>query len=120
MRLTTQLRAEVDATRMRVEFLTCDVLLPLGIQCSRQSPALNEVLVSPEHKQIFDSVMQELSIYKVRLENILCETDMKEQDHFGSLCHINYVGIPFHKEIIRKDNLWSFTCICELVPRMNN
>ena len=39
-----------------------------------------EALLS-EYGEEYDAMMQELSIYKVRIENILCETDIKEQDH---------------------------------------
>ena len=37
--------------------------------------------ISSEDKDIFRSIMEELNPYKVRLENILCETDIKEQGH---------------------------------------
>ena len=84
MRLTTQLRAEVEATRMRVVLLTRDVL-HLGLECQRRDPELTDVIVYPEYKQKFDAIIEELNIYKVRLENILCETDLKEQDHLPML-----------------------------------
>ena len=37
--------------------------------------------ISGEDKEKFHAFYEELNSYKVRLENILCETDKKEQDH---------------------------------------
>ena len=37
--------------------------------------------ISDEYGEEYEDVIQELSIYKVKMENILCKTDIKEQDH---------------------------------------
>ena len=36
--------------------------------------------ISFEHKEVIDASIQELTTCKIRLENLLCETDMKVQD----------------------------------------
>ena len=37
--------------------------------------------ITLETKEFFDASIRELTTYKVRLENLLCETDKKEQAH---------------------------------------
>ena len=34
-----------------------------------------------DYGEQYEDIIQELSIYKVKMENILCKTDIKEQDH---------------------------------------
>lgn len=34
-----------------------------------------------EYREQFEDIIQEVSNYKVKMENILCKTDIKEQDH---------------------------------------
>ena len=53
--------------------------LPIATNSLRLGGGM-EALLS-EYGEEYDAMMQELSIYKVRIENILCETDIKEQDH---------------------------------------
>ena len=36
--------------------------------------------ISSEHKEVIDASIQELTTCKIRLENLLCETDIKVQD----------------------------------------
>jgi len=70
MQLTAQMKAEIETMRiiLRVQHIV--------------SPMISiHKAISLEIKEIFDSSIQESSTYKVRLENLLCETDIKEQDH---------------------------------------
>ena len=37
--------------------------------------------LSADYGEEYEDIIQELSIYKEKMENILCKTDIKEQDH---------------------------------------
>ena len=65
--LTTQMRDELETIRLRFvritqEFSDFERLSRTSIDCRGKA----------------DSIINELNTYKVRLENILCETDHKE------------------------------------------
>ena len=63
MRLTTQMRAEMETIGTRLDQIRAQELSHLK-GCST----------------LADSIINELFTYKVGLENFLCETDNKEQD----------------------------------------
>ena len=73
MRLTTQMIAEIENIRNRVDhinqFIEEEILEP-----EDDIAVLNVIQTNP-------GFIAELKPYKVRLENILCETDIKEQVH---------------------------------------
>ena len=71
MRLTTQMAAEIETIGIRVEHMFQEVF-PF---------ALGGRKITFETKELFDAIIQEVTTYKVRLENLLCETDKKEQAH---------------------------------------
>ena len=68
MQLTTQMQAEIEIIRKRLDHID-DILdndLPQALQES-------------------SGFISEMTTYKVRLENILCDTDIKEQVHSYSM-----------------------------------
>ena len=71
MQLTTQMTAEIGAIRTRGHYIIKKVYS--CIDDSRK--------ITFETKEFFDASIRELTTYKIRLENILCETDKKEQAH---------------------------------------
>ena len=71
MRLTTQMKAEIKTMHIRVDHILQKVY-----------PFLEDTRnITFETKEVLDASIQELTTYKVRLENLLCETDLKEQAH---------------------------------------
>ena len=69
MRLTTQMRAEIETIGTRFAQIRLQELSQFERFCSvRSSFGRGKI----------DSIINELNTYKVRLENILCETDNKE------------------------------------------
>ena len=71
MRLTTQMIAEFETIQKRADHISKKV-----------HPFLDGTRnITFETNDLFDSSIQELTTYKVRLENLLCETDKKEQAH---------------------------------------
>ena len=75
MQLTTQMQAEIETIRTRVDHIGDQVWIPLETEVGSSGEIL------PEYEEIAQEVIEELNPYKVRLENILCETDKKEQAH---------------------------------------
>ena len=69
MKLTTQMIAEIGTIELRYWHITQKV-----------HPLLQEKKTF-ETKEFIDASIQEMNTYKVRLENLLCETDIKEQAH---------------------------------------
>ena len=39
--------------------------------------------LSADYGEEYEDIIQELSNYKVKMENALCQTDIKEQDHIN-------------------------------------
>ena len=74
MKLTAQLRAEIEAIETRSVQMNMEFAINL-MEASRNRK------IDPENKEICRPIMEELNPFKVRLENILCETDIKEQDY---------------------------------------
>ena len=74
MRLTTQMQAVFETVQGRIDCIQREVTVSImkdferfgGVTC--QTGAKNETFY------------EELNTYKVKMENILCETDDKEQD----------------------------------------
>ena len=73
MQLTTQMHAEMGTIQTRVDHISIQVWIPLETEWMRRCK------MTDEDVNIINAVNAELNPYKVRLENILCETDMKEQ-----------------------------------------
>ena len=77
MRLTNQLKAELATIEDRISYIMGAVIMPISMDSLKLGS-------SPyQYGEQLDDVIQELSDFKVQLENILCETDIKEQDHTG-------------------------------------
>ena len=74
MKLSAHLLAELGTIETR-----CDQM-NMGFQ-NKKMEVLRKRGILSEDEEIFHSIMQELNPYKVRLENILCETDVKGQGH---------------------------------------
>ena len=74
-KLTAQLRAEMEAIEARLGQVKMEILTNLNVV------ARNQCIVYDENKEFCRLLMKEVNSYKVRLENILCETDIKEQGH---------------------------------------
>ena len=72
MRLTNQMKTEMDAMQIRVYQIVLKV-----------DPCLIDNVFERkdffEQKEIIDACIQEVTTYKVRLENLLSQTDIKEQ-----------------------------------------
>ena len=75
MQLSAQLRAEMEAIQARFDQLSMEY------NTNKKEILRKRFLLSSEDKEIFRSIMKELNPFKVRLENILCETDIKGQGH---------------------------------------
>ena len=79
MQLTDQMKAEIDGIKKYLD----------GMNPIRKS-IKNEMLISmkvltPKNLNYMAENKEYLGIFKVRLENLLCETDLKEQDHLSRL-----------------------------------
>ena len=73
MKLTTQMRAEIDTIQTQVVHLAHELrLIQWGHRHSVREK--NDPFVRTEFKE-------ELKTHKIRMENILCETDVKEPGH---------------------------------------
>ena len=89
MRLTTQMQVEVQTIDTRVYHITEQVLIPMEaeqMKLGASMPKTRDLFVKTQkhwskHRNIAHATITELNPYKVRLENILCETDVKEQAH---------------------------------------
>ena len=77
MKLTAQLRAEVNAIHARFEDLDNEVRTNATVMLT--TFRITSELVNDD--AIRRLIIGELNPYKIRLENILCETDIKEQGH---------------------------------------
>ena len=70
------MRAEVIRIQKRITSVSCECFGPIAAKYLNQN-----YVISSENRDELDAGIQELGIIKVRLENLLCETDIKEQDH---------------------------------------
>ena len=89
MRLSTQMLAEVQEIVTQVEHIREKILLNGGNEIIGVNELWNGSL-----EEIRDEIIQKLRTYKVRLENLLCETDHKEQVH---LHESHLFGIDYSK-----------------------
>ena len=64
------MKAEIGTIESRIRHITKKVY-PFLVQKNKTF----------ETKEFFDANIQEMTAYKVRLENLICETDIKEQAH---------------------------------------
>ena len=75
MQLTDQMLAEIGTIQTRVNHIAMEIVKPMLIEVALG----NEGIETRDRKS--RAMIAELNLYKVRLENILCETDVKEQAH---------------------------------------
>ena len=73
MKLTTQMRAEIDTTHTRVSQLAQEFWTTIR----RATESLGRI--SSKTGEDMAAIIEELKTHKVRIENILCETDIQEQ-----------------------------------------
>jgi len=69
------MRAEMETIRARVERIHKEFVVEL------QGEILMTKSISVPTKIVGNAIIEELNIYKIRLESILSETDIKKQDH---------------------------------------
>ena len=75
MRLTNELRTELGAIQTEVDRINYECFMPMVLEyktCRK---------ISASSKENIHQLNEKLNAYKVRLENIFCETDIKEQAH---------------------------------------
>ena len=75
MQLTDQMKAEIDGITKYVNEMR--PLLPV-----LRKKILKRMLTPDNQKYIIESTKQ-LSTDRIRLESLLCETDLKERDHLN-------------------------------------
>ena len=73
MQLTDQMKAEIGIISRYINGLD-------RARSSIRSEIMSGKLAATSKKYIIEKAKQ-LSTFKVRLENLLCETDLKERDH---------------------------------------
>ena len=73
MRLTVQMQAEIESIRTRFDLSSLQVWRPLSEGMKRRGGFL------AKDEDTANATIAELNPYKIRLENMLCETDIKEQ-----------------------------------------
>jgi len=80
MQLTTQMIAEAQTIETRVRKLIDEVWHPMEKEMSRAIATPEQATEAwAKANETAVTVIAELNPYKIRLENILCETDIKEQ-----------------------------------------
>ena len=80
MQLTTQMIAEAQTIETRVRNLIEEVWHPMEKELSRAIATPEQASESwAKAEDTAVAIIAELNPYKIRLENILCETDIKEQ-----------------------------------------
>ena len=84
MRLTTQMQAEIESIRTRFDLIDAQAWVPLTESMKRRRGFL------AKDKETAHATIAELNHYKIRLENMLCETDIKEQAR--SLMNLRFVN----------------------------
>ena len=72
MKLTTKIRTEIETIETRFHIIREEHVVPI----TKKVQILGGI--SYEDQKLIDSISEELTVYKVRLENILCQTDQKE------------------------------------------
>ena len=82
MRLTAQMQIELKTIQSRADHIYKQILYPMTIQINQLSDPTS---IPHEIIENTQTIFAELNGYKTRIENILCETDRKEQAHEDSL-----------------------------------
>ena len=95
MRLTTQMRAEFETIRTRIDHIMHEVF-PFTYGSRK---------VTNEAKELLDASIQKMTTYKVRLENLLCETDEKEQAYLLMIIHLMIPEFFINELVLRMNNL---------------
>ena len=112
MKLTTQMRAEIDTTHTRVSQLAQEFWMTIR----RATESLGRI--SSETGENMAAIIEELKTHKVRIENILCETDIQEQDHLSTTMADRWLRKRFFNELaLRKSNCPLSNCFSVLVKR---
>ena len=75
MKLTTKTRAEIETIETRFHIIREEHVVPI----TKKVQILGGI--SFEDQKLIDASSEELNAYKIRLENILCQTDQKEKDY---------------------------------------
>ena len=75
MQLTNQMLAEIEQIKTRVVLVVEKFFMPMQLEGSQPEPSIE---IINRNRRV---IIAELNPCKVRLENILCETDLKEQAH---------------------------------------
>ena len=101
MQLTNQMLAETESIETRVHRIAIEILKPMLFE-----EALGELGIETRNRKI-RAIIAELNPYKVRLENLLCETDIKEQAH----SHQNQVIRFSNFLVIRTSLISTLSCI---------
>ena len=78
MQLTTQMLAEIGSIQTRVYSIANEIIKPMSSAMIFEEPNKVEFEIRDRKSR---AIIAELNPYKVRLENILCETDRKERAH---------------------------------------
>ena len=81
MQLTNQMLAEIEHIQARVRHVYEKFVKPMEFEILQPEPSTE---IISRNRRI---IIAELNPCKVRLENILCETDRKEQAH----SHLNHL-----------------------------
>ena len=102
MRLTTQMQAEFESIRIRLYLIHDQVLIPLSERLTRR-----DYQVLAKDRDTVHPILEELNPYKIRLENILCETDIKEQ-----------ARSPVNLRIVKFLNFSKLNLVAELVNEL--
>ena len=86
MRLTAQMQSEIESIRTQIDLAFQQVWIPLTEELHRRG-----YQVLAKDKDTAHATIAELNPYKIRLENMLCETDIKEQARSS----MNFRIVPF-------------------------
>ena len=109
MKLTTQMRVEIDTTHARISQLAQEFWTTIR----RATESLGRI--SFETRGNMTAIIEELKTHKVRIENILCETDVKEQGHSSYTRTSSGFLERFYELALRKNNCLLSNCFSILV-----
>ena len=79
MQLTTEMRAEVLTFQKRVDQIL-KAVMPMSMEIAGK-------WIPSRNVESIRGFIAELDHFKVRLENIICETDIKEQAHLQTVIY---------------------------------
>ena len=95
MKLTTQMRVEIDTTHTRVSQLAQEFWTTIR----RATESLGRI--SSKTGEDMAAIIEELKTHKVRIENILCETDIQEQGQLSYTLTNRWLRRRFFKMNLR-------------------